>query len=78
MVMIEAQTSGLSCIASSVVTEETNVDGRAVYLSMEEQDSVWVKTLLSAPVRSIEAFDRICRKYQVSEVVKKIAEIYST
>lgn len=77
MAMVEAQASGLSCVASSVVTEETNVNGRTVYLELEEKDSVWARALLEAPARSTEAFDRICRKYQASEVVKDIVEIYN-
>lgn len=77
MAMVEAQTSGLACVASSVVPDETNVDGRAVYLPLEEEDAVWAKAVLEAPPRSTEAFDRICRKYQASEVVKDMAEIYS-
>lgn len=77
MAMVEAQASGLSCVASSVVPKETNVDGRAVYLPLEEDDSAWAKVILDAPPRSAEAFDRICRKYQASEAAKEMEEIYN-
>ena len=46
MAMIEAQCSGLKCIASNVVPEETNADGRAVYLPLSESDAVWSEHLL--------------------------------
>ena len=47
MAMIEAQASGLSCVASDVVPEETNADGRAVYLSLTDSDSLWAEKLIS-------------------------------
>lgn len=77
MAMVEAQAGGLACVASSVVPDETNVDGRAVYLPLNVEDAVWAKSVLEAPARSTEAFDRIYRKYQASELVKDIEEIYS-
>ena len=76
MAMVEAQASGLACLASEVVPRETNVDGRAVYLSLEEKDSIWADRLLQAPARSAEAFEKICEKFEASEVARDIIRIY--
>ena len=46
MAMIEAQCSGLRCVASDVVPQETNADGRAVYLPLEDSDESWAESLL--------------------------------
>ena len=76
MAMVEAQASGLACLASDVVPRETNVDGRVVYLPLEEKDSLWADRLLQAPARSAEAFGKICEKFEASRVARDIAEIY--
>ena len=76
MAMVEAQASGLACLASDVVPRETNVDGRAVYLPLEEKDSLWADRLLQAPGRSAEAFGKICEKFEASRVARDIAGIY--
>lgn len=76
MAMVEAQANGLACLASEVVPRETNVDGRAVYLSLEEKDSIWADRLLQAPARSAEAFEKICEKFEASEVARDIIRIY--
>lgn len=76
MAMIEAQAGGLACIASDVVTEETNADGRAVYLPLKEKDTVWAERVLEAPSRDTSAFERICDRYEASNVVKEMMQIY--
>ena len=76
MAMIEAQASGLACVASDIVPKETNADGRAVYLPLEEKDSLWAESLLRAPARSTAAFETIFKEYEASQVVKNIILIY--
>ena len=78
MAMVEAQASGLACVASDVVPRETNVDGRAVYLSLEEKDSLWAERLLQAPARRTEAFEKICEKFEAAKVAQDIVRIYSS
>ena len=76
MAMIEAQASGLACVASDVVPRETNADGRAVYLPLEAEDTLWAEHVLRAPARSTAAFETIFRKYEASRVAGDIVRIY--
>lgn len=76
MAMIEAQTSGLACVASDVVPEETNEDGRAVYLPLNAEDSAWADAVLRAPTRNTSAFRQICEKYSASHVAEVIEQVY--
>ena len=46
MAMVEAQCSGLRCVASNIVPKETNADGLTVYLPLEDSDESWVEALL--------------------------------
>lgn len=77
MAMIEAQASGLACVASDVVPEETNIDGRAVYLPLSGKESEWATALTEAPERSLIAFQQICLQYGVPSVAKAMSSIYS-
>lgn len=45
-VLVEAQASGLSCVASDKVTQECNVTGNIYFLDLAESDDVWVKTMI--------------------------------
>lgn len=76
MAMIEAQTSGLACVASDVVPEETNADGRAVYLPLEENDALWASMLLQAPSRTAACYQKICDRFDASGTAEKMARIY--
>ena len=76
MAMIEAQASGLSCVASDIVPKETNIDGRTVFLPLKAGDDVWAEKILKAPARNTAAFEKICEKYSASKVVQEIMAIY--
>lgn len=77
MAMIEAQTSGLSCVAADVVPQETNVDGRTVFLPLEEEDDVWADKVIEAPERDTCAYQKICRLYGAAHVAETIERIYN-
>ena len=77
MAMIEAQTGGLSCVAADVVPRETNVDGRAVYLPLEEKDDVWADKIIEAPARDTSAYQKICRLYGAAHAAEIIEKIYT-
>lgn len=77
MAMIEAQTSGLSCVAADVVPQETNVDGRAVFLPLEEEDDFWADKVIEAPKRSTYAYQKICNLYGAVHVAEVIEKIYN-
>lgn len=77
MAMIEAQASGLACVASDVVPKETNIGGRAVYLALSSKEADWASALTEAPERSSHAFQQICLQYGVPSAVKAMSLIYS-
>ena len=45
--LVEAQASGLQCIVSLGVPQETNLSGRVVYLDINLTDNVWADKILS-------------------------------
>ncbi len=77
MAMIEAQSSGLLCVASDVVPQETNVSGRSVYLPLEEDAHVWAQHLTAA-VRdeSSAAFVSVAAVFDAHSTSKEIERLY--
>lgn len=76
MAMIEAQASGLACVASDVVPEDTNADGRAVYLPLSAPDEAWAAALLTAPKRSMGSVDKVRHAFGIEATVDKLGKIY--
>lgn len=76
MAMIEAQTGGLACIASDVVPEDTNADGRAVYLPLGASDEIWADALEAAPDRAPENADVVKNKFDIAFTSKTLEKIY--
>ncbi len=77
MAMIEAQASGLVCVASDVVPKDTNADGRTTYLPLSESDETWAKTVLSAPERDISSAEKVKERFDVNSVAKTLEKIYA-
>ncbi len=82
LALVEAQASGLKCVASAAVTEEANVTGRVVYMPKEADAESWAREILKRRV-----YDRAgeCREnqkllsergYDVSRNARRIHEIY--
>lgn len=78
MAMIEAQASGLTCYASDVVPEDTNADGRAVYLPLEEEDEVWAKAVIYAPGRDLNqtVSGRVKKNFDIMSVSECLSKLY--
>lgn len=78
MAMIEAQASGLACVASDVVPEDTNADGRVVYLPLDESDETWADVLLRVLQRdsSEEQNEKVRKHFDISLVSQSISELY--
>ena len=76
MAMIEAQASGLACVASDVVPEDTNADGRAVYMPLDATDEEWAEAVLKAPYRRPENYTMIEAQFGVDATVAPLEEIY--
>lgn len=78
MAMIEAQASGLACVASDVVPEDTDADGRTTYLPLSESDAVWANAVLTAPPRDISFAAKVKEKFDVNSVAKTLEKIYKS
>ena len=76
MAMIEAQANGLACVASDVVPQDTNADGRAVYLPLSADDGIWAKALLSAPERLASGVIKVRKAFGIELTVDKLNRIY--
>lgn len=76
MAMIEAQASGLACVASDVVPEDTNADGRAVYLPLEADDAAWAEAVLSAPGRTEDGLRSVKRRFDIADTADRLSAIY--
>lgn len=77
MAMIEAQAGGLSCVAADIVPQETNVDGKAVFLPLEEKDDVWADKVIEAPPRDSSAYHKICCLYGAAHAAGIMEKIYT-
>lgn len=55
VVGIEAQCSGLACIFSSEITDETDLSGRNVFVPLSESDEVWAQHIATSLK---ESYDR--------------------
>ena len=79
MAMIEAQCSGLACVASDVVPEETNADGRTVYLSLADEDVDWAEAILLLDSKPRDMFQEIvASQFNMSEKSAQLETIYLT
>lgn len=77
MAMIEAQANGLACIASDVVPEDTNADGRAVYLPLSASDEVWGEAVLNCGARNnSEGYETVKNNFDICEVSNRMSGIY--
>ena len=74
MAMIEAQAGGLACVASDVVPEDTNADGRAVYLPLEEADEVWADALLSGERK--DTYESVKASFDICGTTERLFRIY--
>lgn len=77
MAMIEAQANGLACVASDVVPEDTNADGRAVYLPLTASNEQWAQAVLSAPNRRPENNKTIEERYGVDAAAAALSRSYT-
>lgn len=76
MAMIEAQANGLACLASDVVPQDTNADGRAIYLPLEESDAVWAEQLLSMPKRNVRKTESVKSSFDLEITTMLLSEYY--
>ena len=80
MAMIEAQASGLFCVASDVLPESTDVDGRSVFLSLNISDEKWADCVLNQSIRdaSYDRIDLVRNKYDSKTAAHIMEKLYLT
>lgn len=65
MAVVEAQASGLACVASDVVPEETNASGRVTYLPLRAPDTVWAEAVLECSGRDFDSKRAVQKKFDI-------------
>lgn len=77
MVLIEAQTAGLKCIASDSVPEEVNITGRIDFLSLKLPAAVWAEKILAAACDRVNTVTKVVRSgYDAADTAKMLQEFY--
>lgn len=77
MAMIEAQASGLQCVASDVVPQETNVSGKASYLSLQASSTEWAQHICALQGRDYNCAELIKAKgYDNRKVSQQMIALY--
>lgn len=77
--LVEAQTSGLKCYVSNMVTDEAQITGRVEYISLEESPQKWAKKILQAKKKYIrdDILESIVNsKYNIKNVARDLENIY--
>ncbi len=78
VVLAEAQTSGLPCLVSDVVTRQVNITGLVHYRSLEDSLDLWAKEIETLVKRE----RKDCREkmlehgFDIKQVSKQVEEIY--
>lgn len=80
--LLEAQSSGLSCIASTGISPEANIDGNVIFLSNDSDNEIWVDAIKDAASKSVcreSAFRTIIdRGFDIDSICKEfLSEIIS-
>ena len=77
MAMIEAQASGLRCVASDVVPGETNITGAEQYLALSLPESEWAQVLCTiSNIDRYLAVDSVRASFGVHKTTEEMAKIY--
>ncbi|MCD8208981.1 MAG: glycosyltransferase, partial [Bacteroidales bacterium] len=84
LVFIEAQTSGLYCLASKNISPETKVCNRMEFLPLEESVAQWKEWILSeevkvpASIRETAWRDVVNAGYDIKSASRQLLEIYQS
>lgn len=78
-VLVEAQASGLPIIASDKVTKEIDLTGNMKFLSLEDEECLWI----SAMEKAVNCVDRLLygekmkfTKYNIDVMIEKVIQLY--
>lgn len=77
--LLEAQAAGLKCVVSDTVSQESNILGQNVFISLNESDYRWAEQVLNSvtPYSEREQFaDQILKKgFDIFDSVEKVQNI---
>ena len=87
LALLEAQVSGLACIASDMVPQEANVTGYVQYLSLSDPNEIWKETIYLEASKMENLQNRMARskeackilmikKYEIRSVTKQLELLY--
>lgn len=76
MVLIEAQCSGLQCIASTEVPMEAKITDDLNFINLNENDDVWCNAIKNIKYRQSKIESVIVSGYDIREESRKLADIY--
>lgn len=76
LAVIEAQMAGIRCIASDAVPKETAVSNGIQYLSLQEEKSVWVKSILDKSREGVK-LTQAAERFSIGYTMEKLMELYN-
>lgn len=76
VVLIEAQTNGLSCIASDTITKETEVSNKISYLSIKDDPKVWAEKVINTNRFEETIYNDAYNEYDITKAASKLENIY--
>lgn len=84
MVLVEAQASGLYCIASDSIPKETKITNNIEFISLRQPTSDWVLSIKKQQNRNVDrrkmslaAYDSICEHgFNIASEAKRLEQIY--
>lgn len=76
IVLIEAQTNGLKCIASTSVPKEADISENVMYLDLSDGIEKWAETIENTDIERIKFETENC-EYDIDNTVKTLEQIYT-
>ena len=74
--LIEAQASGLKCIASSAITKEAIVSQKAIQMDLDDGAEAWAEKILNNMFDGIPQSD--IKSFEVSNVIQEVEQLYNS
>lgn len=78
VVLVEAQTNGLSIVASDTIDQAAKLTNNIKFYSLENSASKWAQCLLDTNKAHVDVYSKLAGgQYDINSVVARIQEIYS-
>lgn len=78
--LVEAQATGIPCLVSNKVTQETDLTDKIYFMPIDEGEDIWIaklKELINFPiVRENVSIKKISNEFEINTIVKKMEGIY--